>query len=671
MADDADLEKPKIELPDDFEDEEAFLADMRQNWHDDVEADQENRDAESEDREFFIGNQWSDDVRNRREAAKKPILTINRLPAYVAQLVGNRRINETEISVVPEGSEDGAIARIREGLIRNIQKVSRAKLAYDKAFENQVIGGIGNFQIELDWDPDDVFAQSIFIRAISDSQAVVWDRMLEEPTGADAGHCFVVDTLTAKEFKKQWPWASFGDLMVSDALRTQLSSGGWFKGDDVRVVAYWRMRTRRRTLALMQDGKVRDITDEEDEDTLSQVFVGKDGAPVLREVDRKYAQMYLCTGADILEGPYDLPVSRIPVFRVPGWEIKIGDKKHRWGLIRFLKDPMRLHNYWRSIIAEKLQLTPRAAWKASDAAVAGRENEWRTAHLSDDPLLIWNSESGAPPERVEPAVMEPALLAQAELTVQDIKDVSNIHEANLGMPSNEISGAAIIARQRVSDTGTIIYYDNLNLAIEQCGVTINELIPTVYDTARVIKTLGEDGREDVVSINGFDENSVDITDGKYNVTVTTGPSYATKRIEAQNSMMAFINAVPQVAGYSLDLIAENMDWPGAPEFARRARLMLPPGVVNPKDLSPEEMQAFQNAQQQQAKQAAVAIAKELAELQKTQAQSAESFARARKFTADAASVPVNDQTKAATAASQAADRELRGRLEAVKVAEGD
>jgi len=662
-------EKPKFKIPDDFEDEAAFLADMRESFADDVAADKDNAEAAAEDQAFMVGDQWDPLVKQRRLNAKKPVLTINRLPAFVAQIVGNRRLNETTIKVVPDGTEDKAIARIREGLIRSIQKISRADIAYDKALESQVICGIGNFQVELVPNEDDVWVQDIRISPIVDALSVVWDRMLTDPTGADAEHCFVVDTYKESKFKKRWPWATPADVVPDAAVRQQLLSTGWYGANDVRVVSYWRMRTKKRTLALMVNGKTRDITDDDTPETLAQIAQREDGSPIMRDVDMKYAQMYLCSGTDILAGPYDLPIKRVPVFRVPGWEITVGTAKHRWGLIRFLKDPQRLHNYWRSVIAEKLMMSPRAGWKASAEAVAGREQQWRDSHVSDDPLLIYNGEAGSPPERVEPATMEPALLAQAEITTQDIKDVSNIHEANLGMTSNEVSGAAILARQRVSDTGTVLYHDNLNLAIEQWGMVANDLIDVAYDTPRVIKVLGEDGREDLIAINGFGENSIDITDGKYNVSVTTGPSYVTKRMEAQASMMAFINAAPQVAGYTLDLIADNMDWPGSDEFVRRARMMLPPGMVNPKDMTPEEQQAYQSAQQQNAKTQALAIAKELAELQKTQAQTAESAARAQNYQAQADSTPFNTQTKAVAAASQSADRELRGHLEAIKVAE--
>jgi hypothetical protein len=671
VPDQPSSKRPKIKPPDDFDDAQDFLADMRKLFYDDISYDRLNREAALEDLEFLAGKQWSDDVRGRREAARKPVLTVNRLPAFVAQVVGNRRLNETVIKVIPDNGGTQGVARVREGLLRSIQKISFANTAYDKAYEGCVACGIGNFQVELDYEDDDVFDQTIKIEAINDALAVVWDRTLQDSTGRDAKHVFVVDTMTKKEFYKRWPWASAADMVVDLTLRGDLRMNGWIAVDDVRIVSYWRMRTRKRTLALMQDGSTQDITDEPIEKVLPNIVQRADGSPIMREVNKRYAQMYLASGLDLLEGPYDLPISRVPVFRVPGWEINVGEWKHRWGLVRFLKDPQRLHNYWRSVVAEKIMQTPRAIWAAADTAVAGREKDWRQSHLTDDPLLIWNAESGQAPERVPPAQLEESLMSQAEMTTQDLKDVSNIHEANLGMPSNEVSGAAITARQRVSDTGTVLYHDNLALAIEQCGITIDELIPYAYDTPRVIKILGEDGTQDMQIINNMnDPNSIDVTLGKYSVTASTGPSLASKRIEAVESMMTFINAAPQVAGYTMDLIAESMDWPLHEEFARRIRMTLPPGMLDPKDMTPEMAAKAQSDAAQAQQQQQFAMQQAMAQYLNTQSQTAMNNARAQHFTEEAAAVMPKLQNESLAEASQAADRELRGHLEAVKVAGG-
>jgi hypothetical protein len=352
------------------------------------------------------------------------------------------------------------------------------------------------------------------------------------------------------------------------------------------------------------------------------------GAPIVRETERKYAELYVVSGNELLEGPYHLPIKRVPVFRVPGWEITIGGKRHRWGLIRFLKDPTRLHNYWRSTIAEKLMGSPRAKWMASKEAIMGYEQQWRNAHLNDDPLLVYNGEAAQPPQPVPPAQIEAGLVNEAITTKQDMRDVSNIHEAALGQTSNEVSGRGIVARQRVSELGTVLYNDNLNAAIEEAGKVVNDLIPEAYDTARMIRVLGEEDAAELIAINDPSNGAPDITAGKYSVTITTGPSTVTKRLESAESMMAFVNANPQQAALFMDLIAKAQDWPEAKEFARRMQLTLPPGMVADKDMSEEQKQSQAAQAQEQQKQGQIAEADAMAKIEKMHAEAEKAKAEA-------------------------------------------
>lgn len=643
---------------DEFGSQAEFLEHARKEFSADVDADKDNTDAAIEDSEFAVGKQWDDAIEQRRTANHKPVITINRLPAFIAQIVGNRRLNETVIKILPENGGTKEVARIREGLARNIQKTSHADRAYDKALENQVICGIGNFQVKIDYADDDVFDQDIRILPIPNPFAVVWDRNMIDPTGQDADHVFVVDMIEVDDFKRLYPEATItSELSADPATSAQMTADRWLTQETVRVVSYWRMGVEERVLAMMQDGDVRDITDELEElddgfdiadDFLSEIALGADGEPMMRETLRKYAELYVITGADVLEGPYRLWLNRVPVFRVPGWEINVGDEVHRFGLVRFLKDPQRLHNYWRSVLAEKLMMAPKARWVASDAAVAGREQNWRNAHLQDDPLLVYNGDSGQPPVMTPPVQMEPALIQEAGMAAQDIKDVSNLHEASLGQTSNEVSGKAITARQRVGETGTILYHDNLNAAIEECGSVINQLIPTVYDAPRIIKILGPDDKDELVSINGFqDEDDWDITAGKYSVTVTTGPSYVTKRVEAAENMLNLINAMPQVMGVAADKIVEAQDWPDADGIAARLRTVLPPNAVPVDELTQEEQQQRAAAAQQAQKQAQLQERGAVAEVAEKEAKAKEAVARAGEAEARAratiAGIPVDQQ----------------------------
>ena len=63
----------------------------------------------------------------------------------------------------------------------------------------------------------------------------------------------------------------------------------------------------------------------------------------------------------------------------------------------------------------------------------------------------------------------------------------------------------------------------------------------------------------------------DLTSGRYDLTVSAGPSFASLRQEAASQMIELIRAYPQAAPVIGDLLVKNLDWPGADEIADRLR----------------------------------------------------------------------------------------------------
>lgn len=632
----------KVPAPAGYKSTEEFLSEMRTRHSDGRTADEHNERAGRDDARFVIGEQWDKDVERRRKAKNKPVLTFDRMQAFVAQVVNNRLMNETEIRVFPDKSGTKAIAELRQGIIRSIYKNSMADYARDEAMKYQVIGGQGGFCLSIDYVSDDVFEQEIHIKPLMDPYSIVLDPDGGDPTGGDAQWGFVEDDVPIELFKERYPWA--GTESIEQGFSEGSSVSDWLTQDHVRVVSYWRMvQEGTRLLALYQDGAVHDVTDMEDYEFLPFVTVRPDGTPFLREVPDRFARMYLCSGRDILEGPFDYKMSSLPIYRVSGWEVTDGEKLHRWGLVRKMKDPLRLHNYARSVQAEQLVATPRNKYLTTQQAIKGYETRWRNAATSDDPFLFY-VDGETPPEHVPPPPIDPNLLAAAEQTMQDLRDISNIHEASLGAPSNEVSKVAIQARQSVSDVGTFIYHDRLRMADERCAKNINELIPYIYDTERLLPIVDQDDKHIVAAINSPQDPNSDVTLGKYGVTVTVGPSTVTKRQLAAEQMMAFVNAMPEQAGGVMDLVAEAQDWPKADEFARRFRLGLPDGFVPDDELSPEQQQARQGAQQvaqlqQQLEQreAEAEIAKKENDAVLSEKRAIEAEARAYKAIADAQS----------------------------------
>jgi hypothetical protein len=613
-----DVKTPEKDyVPDGFDSVEEYLNDVRETYTLDIEADDDNRTAALEDKKFVAGEQWDSQVLQAR--AGLPCLTINTIPQFIAQLVGDWRTNKTAVKVLPAETGDKAIADVRSDLIRSIETKSRADRAYNLAFESMTQCGDGDLRVAVQYCGDDVFDQEIVILPVEDCLSVVWDRLSMDPTGRDATHCFVDDVLPTKEFEARWP--NDKPSTLSDRERKPLEANGWLDSKTVKVTEHWRMIERKKLLVMFEDGTMYPFEEDQDPDKLD-TYIQKHGKPTKSRIAPcLYAQMHLVTGYAILAGPYEWKLERLPIIRMSGRTVSVGDRRVRYGLVRFMKDAARLRNFWRSVAAEQLGYAPKAQWIANESAVEGRENEIRKAHLTRDPLLIINDDAIIDQniKRLDPPPIQMALLNEAQVNTQDMKDVTGIHDASLGIKSNETSGKAIMARQREGDIGSLTFYDNGNASILEVGDVINQLIPQIYDGTRIIRIIGEDEATKLVKINDpNDPASPDLSVGRYDVAVSTGASYTTRRVEAAEAMMEAIQVYPQLMQIAGDLIVKAQDWPGAEELSDRLVKTIPPQFLSDKEKQEMGNQPDVQALMQQQAQAGEQLQAAMQELQKLQ-----------------------------------------------------
>lgn len=169
-----------------------------------------------------------------------------------------------------------------------------------------------------------------------------------------------------------------------------------------------------------------------------------------------------------------------------------------------------------------------------------------------------------------------------------------------------------MARERQTDTGTYHYVDNLARAVRLGTRQIIDLIPKIYDTKRIARIMGVDGEPDSVKFDPEQpEAKKDIIDpgtgatiesiynpgvGKYDVCVTTGPDYTTKRQEAAEAMSNLVQGNPELWAVAGDLIVKGLDWPGADDLAKRLRRTIDPKFLEDGP-SPELAQAEQQMQE--------------------------------------------------------------------------
>jgi hypothetical protein len=602
--------------------DDKILAEALDRFQKAQDFERESRELATEDFRFAAGEQWPDQIRKEREATDRPCLTFNRLPQFIQQVIGDARQNKPAIKVLPiDSGADVETAEIYNGLIRNIESQSRAAQAYITAFEHAVTGGLGAWRVVTDYAFDDSFEQDIRIKRITNPFAVWWDPNAKEYDKSDAQWCFVSEWMTKEAFEAAYPKETPADW--EQEYRGGTVSRHWVHGERVRLAEYWCKKPVKKTIGLFVDQMT-------GQSRVVEVKPGMEGIPfeATREVESFKVIRYLLSGHTILEGPEEFPSQYIPIVPVFGPEEWIDDRYRYRSLIRHAKDAQRAYNFWQTTIAEKIALAPRAPFLVTSKNVAGYEKFWNAANRENRPYLPYEPDpanGGQAPQRQQPAVVNAAELQQSAEAAENLKATMGIYDASLGAQGNETSGRAIIARQREGDNATYSWIDNLARSIQHTGRILVDMIPRIYDTARVVRILGEDESADMVPINTVIGGQMvhDITVGKYDVEVIAGPSYATKRMEAAESMMAFMQAVPQSAAVVADLLASAMDWPKSDVIADRLRKMLPPGISE-EEQSPEEQQAQMEAQQQQMQEQ-----EELKQMQKAMAMAEVEYKRAQ------------------------------------------
>lgn len=556
----------------------------------------ENRQDALDDIRFArLGEQWPTDIRRDRELDGRPCLTINRLPAFIRQVVNDGRQNRPAITVHPvDSASDPETAEILNGLIRNIEQSSDADVAYDTALDFAVTGGFGYFQIDLQYAHDDTFEQDIVINRIANPFSVYGDPASSAADSSDWNTSFVLDLVTKAQFDQRWKgreFTSFSDTLDSDLRRKD--------SEDTAVIAsHWSRETVTRRIYALSNG---DVVSEEVLRANQQAFAAT-GVTVIgqpREVPSYKVTQRLLSGSEVLE-TVEWAGKYIPIVPVYGEEIYVDGRRRLRSLVRDAKDPQRMFNYWRTVSTELVALAPKAPFIGRKGAFETDAVKWATANTQSHAYIEYDGPEA--PQRQPFSGVPAGAIQEALNSADDMKSIMGLHDASLGARSNETSGKAIMARQREGDISTFHYIDNLNRAIRHAGRILVDLIPKVYATPRVLRILGPDGTAQTVPANQpfmaqvqdasgevrQVEKIYNLTTGRYDVTVKAGPSFTSRREEAATQMIELIRAYPDAAPVIGDLLAKNLDWPGADEIAERLKKMLPAQLQGE---SPEAQQA--------------------------------------------------------------------------------
>lgn len=585
-------------------DDASILQLMRERFEYVCKADEENRQNYVKNvRISSSNNQWDEEVKRRR-GNNRPALTFNLLNLIVKQIIGDYRQNKMSIQVLPAGGPaTEEKADIIAGLIRNIERDSNADEAYTNALECAARGNIGWIRILPEYEADDVFNQKLKILPVKNPLTVFCDPSAKLLTRADAEFMFVAEMISKDNFKRMYPKA---EEMGWDIIDVQ-NGDEWGDKDQIRLCEYFTKERTTERLVAFSNGAV--IVIENDDEIAALQTIGL--TPVKeREAERINIRWRKCNGSHVLEEQL-YQTKYIPLIPSLGEEVNMEGKALLRSAIYYAIDAQHSYNYERSTAIENSALTAKAPWKVTLKEIEMFRDQWDNANSTPLPYLVYTPDPAHPPgpERIEPATPSTAAMQNSQTAALDVQRTTGVFNSQVGEQSNVQSGIGLSEQQHQGQTSTYIFSDNLRSAIEHCGRVLVDWIPEIYDKDRTLRIINSEDDIEMQQVNQKQENILlgvtevlnDITVGEYDVIVTAGKAFASRRREAVDGLIKWAQAFPQQAPMVADKVLQAMDVPGGEVMAERIKRSLPPQVINDPD-SPEGQQIAQQAQQQQAQQ---------------------------------------------------------------------
>ena len=555
-----------------------------------------NRAQWEQDLRFSHGDQWPSQAIQSRTLEQRPCLTINKLDAYIRQITNAQRQQRPRILVHPmDGYADKKTAEILQGLMRHIQYQSDGDHAYDTAFDIACRMGVGYFRITTDYVSASSFEQEIFIRVVENPFSVYFDPDSIAPDGQDSERVLITEFVNKHKFEQDYPGA--------DSEFRQTGTGDintvWRMKDQVRLAEYWRTERILDDLLLLSNGatvwgnQVEKMGGLHDDLTIIEQ----------RRSYRKRVTWHKCTDTETLESG-DWASQYMPIIPVYGDVYLVDGQRKISGIVRNARDPQQMYNYERSAITESVAMAPKAKWLMAEGQDEGHANEWTAANVSAYPYLRFrqtdaDGRPAPPPQRIQPEPPPPGLIESLMLSTQDLQSVIGIFDPTKQSHTGVLSGEAKKADAMQADNSNFHYFDNLTRSIAHAGTVILDLIPRIYDTQRMLRIIGDDGKPDIITVNqqtgetdaqGAYIIKNDLTLGRYDVVMDAGPGTESKRQAAVEAMLAIANRDTQIWQVAGDLIFRNMDFPGAEIIADRLAAANPLAQIDDKSDIPPQVQ---------------------------------------------------------------------------------
>lgn len=485
----------------------------------------------------------------QREAAKRPHIAPDELGQYVNQIANDVRQNKRAIKVTPIDTDaSDKTADFRRDYIRQVEYESNAQReVYSPIFEDALTRGYGFGRVVAKRTNPLSKNQKLGLEAFPNPDVVLVDPdgAMLSPDCAKIQYAFVLDSLTKKQFRRDFPNATVTDF-TDDHRRT---APDWVQGERITVAEYWAIENVRRRVVFFKEapevgfyeykipgGRAIDALVDSDE-----------------WVDEPHVCQYLTNGIELLAKPgakkrIPWPGASIPIFSCFGKVLYVqtgtGTERRLMSMVRLARHPFMAYCYTRTSQVEVIGSVPRATWVGYEGQFRGHENEWAEAAHVPKPFLVvkpFTTEvTGVTPLPLPTRQNWDPPLQNLEMQAEAFRRAIQAAMGTSPLPTeaqrqNQKSGKALDRIESSGQKGSYHFVDHLDGMITRAGVILNEQIAHRLDTKRQITVRKPDDQSAQVTINDPDDPESPRTDaGDHDITLSVGPAYTDERAAASD-----------------------------------------------------------------------------------------------------------------------------------------
>ena len=643
----------------------------RDNGHDDYMAMAKKCDA------YYRGDQWDEYDMQQLDDQGRPALTVNTILPTINAVIGEQSSKRADVQFKPRGGGKQDIADVLTKVYAQIADNSKLDWIEAQVFQDGLIQDRGWFDVRINFedhvngevrieskDPLDILidpdAKHYDPRTWNEIFETKWMSLdeIEETYGqkpadrlrmiAEVGTTLGADSLEYEEER-------FGDT-------DETEYGQQYPGDPENARALRAIRVIERQYYRLKDcmfyvdpvtGDQRNIPENWGKKKREQ-FADQFGLQITSRKSRKVRWTVTADTVVLFDdwSPYShfTLVPYFPYFR----------RGKPFGMVRNLLSPQEQLNKITSQELHIVNTTANSGWLIEGGSLSGMTADDLEEHGATTGLVLEYNRGSTAPSKIQPNQIPTGLDRIGQKAANNIKSISGISDAMLGMDGAEVSGIAIQAKQNRGSLMLQVPLDNLAKTRQYLAEKILNLVQMYYTEERIIQITDESDpykpRVPLAVNQVTPEGEVvnDLTLGEYDVIIGTAPA------RDNFDEMQFAEAI-ELRGVGVpipnDMIVEYSHLSRKAEIADRIRQQ--EGTAPPTE---EQIQLQQFQMESQIRSTQLEIAKLEAEVTRLQTESALNIAKTEAAETDPQLKVAEMQSKLQ---SKREELELRERLSAM------